>query len=725
MINKVKSTIAASRRRKREKRQAELRRRLKFPEQFVTSAVAQSYVPRFKYSVVTAAYGVEAYIDDFFSSLMQQTVGFRESIEVIVVDDGSKDDTLLKARDWERRYPDNIKVITQKNSGPAEARNAGLQYVQHDWVTFTDPDDMLSQDYFQNVDIGICRNLKSGLQVDMVACNVLMYNDENYKIRGDHPLNRSFVRGERLVSYAIDLHDDLKLQAASCVFNTEIVKSKEVAFPDVRPSFEDAMFVAFYLINSGSGNTLFLPSSRYFYRKRSSSDSIIDTAWSTKGKYIDQLRDGNLRLIDYSMNRVGYVPVWVQRKVFYDLAWHFKMFFNNHKNWSLVPEDVRLEYFDLIHKVLSYIDEDVISDFELANVPVHLKLGVLKRYKSISYNDRSVRVVKVDFSKREICIGFYHTEPEVDLEFRLGGDVVAPISRKTRVFEYFDEPMVYETLAWIHWRGDGELSCFSENVSVPVKLKGIDRSSIGWLEVANSHAPKKIANARLPIEKRMIRALSSLGTVQKKYRNSWLLMDRDTQADDNAEHLYRYLKLNHPEVNAWFVLRRTSHDWDRLKREGFRLLSFGSVEHKLALLNSDHLISSHADQYLFSVLPERFYSDLTKYKFTFLQHGVTKDDLSGWLNAKDIKLFVTAAVPEYQSIVESGPYRFTQKNVGLTGFPRHDRLYELNQNRGNAVKKTILIMPTWRQGLAGESLGLGNSRAYNPQFVHSEFYKSW
>lgn len=725
MINKVKSAIAASRRRKREKRQAELRRKLKFPEQFATFASAQSYVPRFKYSVVTAAYGVEAYIDDFFSSLMQQTVGFRESIEVIVVDDGSKDDTLVKARDWERRYPDNIKVITQKNSGPAEARNAGLKYVQHDWVTFTDPDDMLSQDYFESVDVGICRNLNSGLQVDMVACNVLMYNDADYKIRADHPLNRSFVRGERLVSYASDLHDDLKLQAASCVFRTEIVKSKDVAFPDVRPSFEDAMFVAFYLISSGTGNTLFSPSSRYFYRKRSSSDSIIDTAWSTKGKYIDQLRDGNLKLIDYSMSSLGCVPVWVQRKVFYDLAWHLKMFFNNHKNWSLVPEDIRLEYFDLLNKVLSYIDERVISDFELANVPVHLKLGVLNRYKSISYNDQSVRVFKVDFSKRELCIGFYHTKPEVDLEFRLGGDFVAPVSRKTRVFEYFNEPMVYETLAWIHWRGDGELSCFSENVSVPVKLKGVDRSSIGWLEVENCHRPKKIGNSRLPLEKRVIRTLSNFGVFQRRYSNSWLLMDRDTQADDNAEHLYRYLRINHPEVNAWFVLRRSSHDWERLKKDGFRLLEYGSVSHKLAMINADHVISSHVDQYLFNVLPEKYYSDVLGYKFTFLQHGVTHNDLSDWLNSKNISCLVASAIPEYKSLVDSGSYKFTGKEVALTGFPRHDRLFYLNSRREKMAKRKVVVMPTWRQSLTGKSIGASNSRAYYEGFAQSEFYKGW
>ena len=53
-----------------------------------------------------------------------------------------------------------------------------------------------------------------------------------------------------------------------------------------------------------------------------------------------------------------------------------------------------------------------------------------------------------------------------------------------------------------------------------------------------------------------------------------------------------------PDVNAWFVLRRESADWDRLAAEGFRLVPFGSPEHVQLLLNTDHLISSQVDHYI-------------------------------------------------------------------------------------------------------------------------------
>lgn len=725
MINKLKSTIAASRLRKREIRQAELRRRLNFPELFTISASAQSYVPRFKYSVVTAAYGVESYIDDFFSSLIQQTIGFEESIEVVVVDDGSLDSTLEKAKVWASRYPGSIKVLTQNNSGPAEARNTGLKHISHDWVTFIDPDDFLAKNYFECVDREISRNLADGLSIDMVSCRLTIFNEVNGWVRHSHALDKNFQRGNSVVDLRQDIHDELTLSAASAFFRRERIVDGLLSFPDVRPSFEDAMFIARYLQSGATANQLFVSNANYFYRKRDSNNSLVDTAWSKKEKYSDQIRFGYLALLKQSISDYDQVPRWAQRTVFYDLVWHFKLFFNNHKNWALVPEDLRLRYFELLEEVFSYIDSEVIKEFELAKLTYFSKLAILNRYKHQPQSADSVRVLKVDSGKREVLLGFYHCNVDGIFKIFIGGQEIEPLTQKNRRFDYFDEPVVYENLAWIKWRGDGVLSCQSGGTQIPIQVNNHKAMNVGWHEVVTGFKSNIIPHRKIPTEKKLIRFLALQSVVQQRFQNAWLLMDRDTQADDNAEHLYRFLMKNHPELNAWFVLRRSSHDWDRLKKDGFRLLEYGSVSHKLALINADHLISSHADHYLFSVLPDKFYSDLIKYKFTFLQHGVIKDDLSGWLNAKDIKLFVTTAVPEYQSIVKSGPYKFTQKAVALTGMPRHDRLYEMSHNRTSAKKKTILIMPTWRQGLAGEILGLGNSRAYNPEFIHSEFFKNW
>lgn len=84
----------------------------------------------------------------------------------------------------------------------------------------------------------------------------------------------------------------------------------------------------------------------------------------------------------------------------------------------------------------------------------------------------------------------------------------------------------------------------------------------------------------------------------RKYSGCWLLMDRDNQADDNAEHLYRYINQNRPDISIFFVLLKDSHDWVRLEKEGFKLLAFGSREHEAALESCDKIISSHAAQFV-------------------------------------------------------------------------------------------------------------------------------
>ncbi|EOH2052001.1 CDP-glycerol glycerophosphotransferase family protein, partial [Campylobacter coli] len=97
--------------------------------------------------------------------------------------------------------------------------------------------------------------------------------------------------------------------------------------------------------------------------------------------------------------------------------------------------------------------------------------------------------------------------------------------------------------------------------------------------------------------------------------NIWLLMDRDYEADDNAEHLYRYIMQNHPEQEIVFALRKESSDWKRLEKERFNLIEFGSFEFERIIKKASKVISSHCDAYLGRYL-KQFNKD-----FIFLQHG--------------------------------------------------------------------------------------------------------
>lgn len=180
--------------------------------------------------------------------------------------------------------------------------------------------------------------------------------------------------------------------------------------------------------------------------------------------------------------------------------------------------------------------------------------------------------------------------------------------------------------------------------------------------------------------------------ISNPYLNCWLICDREFYADDNGEHLYRFIQQNHPEIKAYFLLNKNSRDWPRLTGYGFDLIAFGSKEHKEALKYCSKLVSSQADNHIVNCFGE--HTDWRK-KFVFLQHGVTMNDLSSWLSTKNISLLITSTRSEYNYFVSQAKrYNLSPNSIKLLGMPRHDYLLKLSKK-----KKVILIAPTWRKYL--------------------------
>lgn len=79
------------------------------------------------------------------ASVLEQTYG---EVEVIIVDDGSTDDTAAIADDLARLNPEKVKVIHKQNSGPGPSRQAGLERAGGEFIQFLDSDDLLHRDKF-------------------------------------------------------------------------------------------------------------------------------------------------------------------------------------------------------------------------------------------------------------------------------------------------------------------------------------------------------------------------------------------------------------------------------------------------------------------------------------------------------------------------------------------------------------------------------------------------
>lgn len=92
-------------------------------------------------SVIVPVYNVEDYVDDCVRSIIDQTY---DNIEILLIDDGSKDSSGKKCDEWIRKDK-RIKVIHQANQGLSGARNTGLEHCTGSFITFVDSDDLISE----------------------------------------------------------------------------------------------------------------------------------------------------------------------------------------------------------------------------------------------------------------------------------------------------------------------------------------------------------------------------------------------------------------------------------------------------------------------------------------------------------------------------------------------------------------------------------------------------
>lgn len=197
-----------------------------------------------------------------------------------------------------------------------------------------------------------------------------------------------------------------------------------------------------------------------------------------------------------------------------------------------------------------------------------------------------------------------------------------------------------------------------------------------------------------------------------------LFADRIDKANDNAEFLYQ--DVQHKDIKKFFVLKKESPDYKRLKKT-HHVIPFGSFQHKMLSLVADYMVSSHADYFLLNpfLKDKQIFKGYFNYRFIFLQHGVTKDDLSTWLNreSKDIYYLITSSQQEAKGFL-TGDYNYNHNEIQITGMPRFDKLSREN------MQKRVVFMPTWRAELAGIIDEQTGKYEYNPDFKESSFFQT-
>ncbi len=112
-------------------------------------------------SVIVPVYNCKEYLDRCITSILDQTYG---KIELVLVDDGSTDGSGEVCDRYAGEYG-NVIVIHQKNSGPATARNNGLDAARGEYIGFVDSDDWIEPDMYEKMHAYMVKN-----DLDIVCC---------------------------------------------------------------------------------------------------------------------------------------------------------------------------------------------------------------------------------------------------------------------------------------------------------------------------------------------------------------------------------------------------------------------------------------------------------------------------------------------------------------------------------------------------------------------------
>ncbi len=182
----------------------------------------------------------------------------------------------------------------------------------------------------------------------------------------------------------------------------------------------------------------------------------------------------------------------------------------------------------------------------------------------------------------------------------------------------------------------------------------------------------------------------------KKEKPIWLFFDRIDKADDNGEAMFKYVRsLNRQDADSYFVIDKDCPDYQRVQEIG-PVIPALSDEHCLNILLADFIFSSQLNGFVENPFMgyEEYLRDLHhRVRVIFLQHGVTKDDHSRWLNRYNQDLFaiICSSKAEQESFIK-GPYKYDSSRYWLTGMPRYDELVDKKS-------RYILFMPTWRMNL--------------------------
>lgn len=219
-------------------------------------------------SVIVPVYNSGTTLEECIDGILKQRL---DDFEVLLIDDGSTDDSLRIAKERERKDP-RIKVYSKENGGPSSARNCGIRNASGRYLVFVDSDDWIPEDYISNM-----LDIQKTYGSDAWPVSAVKFCSGMPEERGNRGKGRTEILGGNEV---LKLNRKVSLNSpVNKLYDGEWIREKGILFREHVWLGEDLLFNIDYLRACNINKFVILPDNEYFYRR--------DNAGSLSQRYHD------------------------------------------------------------------------------------------------------------------------------------------------------------------------------------------------------------------------------------------------------------------------------------------------------------------------------------------------------------------------------------------------------------------------------------------------------
>lgn len=688
----------------------------------------------YRVSVIVPIFNGSEYLRNCLNSLLKQTIESNQ-IEVILVNDGSTDESEMICREYTRFY-ENFKYFYKENEGLSATRNYGLRKVKGKYIAYLDCDDMYSDETLKNVCDFFDEHYS---EIDEVTIPIVRY--KNGKTL---PLHYRYKYETRTGIYDLDKYPYVSQTTINII--TKNLKEDNILF-DETPNFrhEDQAYNNAVLMRKRKVG--FVKEAQYMYNRDN------DTGIVNSYMYPYYIFETTMAYYERLFAEYDQVPRYLQALLVHDLVWKLK-------DDKLLPFHYDADKFDhameRIKELLCKVDVDIIVHHpSMNNFHAQYLLGLKKNaYPCVIATDKSTEIY-VDNKKiysRDYFEIIMHKIRICDNKFRMLAFVKSPIynlvndvahvwvvenekaKRRLEVFpsvhSYFQNTFVKTNNFWAF---DYEIDLKEQNTFefyfeieldgiiyptkywfMPVAVFGNDNSITEYVRenfLISVNDKKSIKLQRIDEDRKAevedqnskrfekdlyVKKMRRESITYKKKHRVWLYYDAYTVEKDNG--YFQFLNdIRHDDgIEKYYVV--TNKNIYKEKSNLDKFVEFGSEQHKLLYLAAERVFTAY---YGFSTISpfltetnEAKYIDIVSFKTIYLQHGVLHAALRTFNSVERCRAEQIVVSSKFEIENYKQNYNYKDDDLICTGMARYDHI-----NRDCVPKKQILYAPSWRKYL--------------------------